>query len=239
MFSIYKITNKVNGKIYIGYTEKSIEERFAQHCGDARSARPTRPLISAIKKYGPDSFTIEALYEGTNKDYVLNDREQYYIETYENIVGKENMYNVAPGGLGGDRSMSPAYQDWLKVRDRSGERNSFYGMSHTEETKRKISEANKGRLKGIPKSEETRRRMSVNNPRYWQGKVAHNKGKKQRPATVLERAKQGNPVRYNGEVYPTLAAAARENGSTPYKVGKRCEYITLDEFVSEYKGQLF
>ena len=238
MYSIYKITNKVNGKIYIGYTEKSLEERFAQHCGDARSARPSRPLIRAIKKYGEDSFTIEALYEGTNKEYTLNDREDYYIETYKNIVGWDNMYNVCPGGLGGDRSMSPAYQDYIKRRNLSGERNSFYGMTHSKETKRKISEANKGRLKGIPKSEETRKKMSVNNPRYWQGKVAHNKGKKQRPPTILEKAKQGNPVRYNGEVYPTLAAAARANNSTPYKVGKCCDYITLDVFISEYKGQL-
>jgi group I intron endonuclease len=238
MYSIYKITNRVNGKIYIGYTEKSIEERFKGHCADTRKPRPTRLLTRAIKKYGPDSFTIETLYEGTNKEYTLNDREQYYIDTYSNIVGWDNMYNIAPGGLGGDRSMSPAYQEYIKNRDLSGERNSFYGMSHTEETKRKISEANKGRLKGMPKSEETRRLMSINNPRYWQGKVAHNKGKSQRPLTTLQKAKQGNPVRYNGEVYPTLAEAARANDSTPYKVGRRCEYITLDNFIAEYKGQL-
>lgn len=238
MYSIYKITNKVNGKIYIGYTEKSLEQRFAGHCSESRRAHRSA-IQDAVKKYGKDSFSIESLYEGTDKEYTLNTMEQYWIDTYKEIVGWDNMYNIAPGGLGGDRSMSPAYQDYIQNRpSRAGKDNHFYGMAHTEETKQKISEANKGRLKGIPKSEETRKKMSVNNPRYWQGKVAHNKGKKQRPPTVLEKAKQGNPVRYNGEVYPTLAAAARANESTPYKVGKCCDYITLDVFISEYKGQL-
>jgi hypothetical protein len=118
---------------------------------------------------------------------------------------------------------------------RKGEGNTFYGKQHTQETKRKISEANTGKLLGIPKSEETRHRMSENHSRYWQGKVAHNKGKKQRPATILERAKQGNPVRYNGEVHPTLAEAARAHDSTPYKIGRRCEFITLNEFIAQSK----
>ena len=117
---------------------------------------------------------------------------------------------------------------------RKGEGNTFYGKKHTDETKRKISENRKG--KGTaPKSDETRQRMSENHTRYWQGKVAHNKGKKQRPATILERAKQGKPLRYNGKVYPTLAEAARANDSTPYKIGKQCEFITLDEFIATSK----
>lgn len=222
MYSIYKITNKVNGKIYIGYTEKSLEKRFAQHC--VESQRPRKTLIQrAICKYGKDSFTIEALYESTDKEYTLNTMEQYWIDTYKEIVGWNNMYNIAPGGLGGDRSMAPAYQDYIKRRDLSGERNSFYGMTHTEETKRKISEANKGRLKGIPKSEKTRKRMSENNGRYWTGKKTWNAGLKnaQPKRTPEQMASFSKRVIFDGVEYPSLEAASRATGLSPYKIKKR------------------
>lgn len=117
---------------------------------------------------------------------------------------------------------------------RKGEGNPFYNKQHTEETKRKISENRKG--KGTdPKSDETRKRMSENHSRYWLGKVAHNKGVRQGPLSDLEKAKRGKPLRYEGNVYSGLNAAAEATGSTPYKISRRCEFITLDEFIATSK----
>ena len=219
MYSIYKITNKVNGKIYIGYTEKSLEQRFAQHCVESQRPRKT-PIQRAICKYGKDSFTIEALYEGTNKEYTLNNREDYYIETYRNIVGWDNMYNVCPGGLGGDRSMSPAYQDYIQNRPRRfGKDNHFYGMSHTEETKRKISEARKG--KGTGPRDNTP--YLISNKGKNKGKAPWNKGKTgvQPKRTLEQMASFSKAITFEGVEYPSINAASRATGLSPYKIKKQ------------------
>lgn len=229
MYSIYKITNKVNGKIYIGYTENTIENRFRDHCAEAlRGKRYTRPILRAIKKYGPDSFTIEALYEGTNKEYTLNDREDYYIETYKNIVGWDNMYNICPGGLGGDRSMSPAYQNYIQNRPRRfGKDNHFYGMSHTEETKQKISKARKGKGTG-PKNHGDKIKA------FWADKVHANKGKDpwnkgksgvQDKRTPEQMASFSKRVIFEEIEYPSLEAASRATGLSPYKIKKRGQVV--------------
>ena len=54
---IYKITNKVNNKIYIGKTMTSIEKRFQEHIRESRKERAeNRPLYRAIRKYGKREF---------------------------------------------------------------------------------------------------------------------------------------------------------------------------------------
>ena len=59
---IYKITNNDNGKIYIGQTTNSFEERMRQHKDQANNLNNTNPLYCAIRKYGWDNFTKEILY---------------------------------------------------------------------------------------------------------------------------------------------------------------------------------
>lgn len=57
---IYKITNALNGKMYIGKTSSTIEERWKEHRQEAtRQSKKHRPLYSAIQKYGADNFIIE------------------------------------------------------------------------------------------------------------------------------------------------------------------------------------
>ena len=75
---IYKITNKVNGKIYIGKTIKTIEERFKRHIYDSR--RNNSYFYNAIKKYGIENFIIEEIENVDNSK--LNEREKYWISFY-------------------------------------------------------------------------------------------------------------------------------------------------------------
>ena len=94
MAYIYQITNDVNGKIYIGKTEGSIEQRFKEHCQDSK--RPEiqhRPLYAAMQKYGTEHFHIELIEETDNP----NECEQYWIEQKGSF---KNGYNATLGGDG-------------------------------------------------------------------------------------------------------------------------------------------
>lgn len=94
---IYKITNNVNNKVYIGQTIQTIKERFYQHCATKCSDSVLNMAIhKAIKKYGKSNFTIEVIEE-VEKDS-LNDREKFWIEHYNSY---NNGYNSTRGGQDG------------------------------------------------------------------------------------------------------------------------------------------
>ena len=186
-----------------------------------------------LNKHG-EEHTTEILFETDDKE-LFKEKALYYSNLY-NVVESKEWANIVPEqGDGGDTSMSPAYQAHIASGNfLYGEKNGFYGKQHTEETKRKISENRKGKGTG-PKSDETRQSMRENHHRYWQGKVAHNKGIKYGPHSDLEKAKRGKPLRFEGNVYSGKNAASAATGLSPYKIGKQCEFITLDEFIATSK----
>lgn len=93
---IYKITNLVNNKVYIGKTAGSIQNRWNEHCSDyCRDHCKNRPLYSAMRKYGVDKFIIEPVEECTIEE--INDREIYWISFYGSY---NNGYNATLGGEG-------------------------------------------------------------------------------------------------------------------------------------------
>lgn len=91
--SIYKITNKLNGKCYIGQTN-NIQSRFSDHkrMGSAEEEQ-NKILYKAFKKYGVENFTFEVIEENIEN---YNEREKYWIAYYnsETPCG----YNMTPGG---------------------------------------------------------------------------------------------------------------------------------------------
>ena len=109
---IYKITNKINDKIYIGKTShSSIEERFREHIQDSRRERcEKRPLYDAMNKYGVENFFIEQI-EQVKNDEIASEREQFWIKKLRTYIGFSdcNGYNAT---LGGD---SKRYYDYTEV----------------------------------------------------------------------------------------------------------------------------
>ena len=97
---IYKITNTINGKSYIGQTIQNVKERFYQHCATKCSKAVSNMAIHrAIKKYGKSNFTVEVIEEIDSAN--LNDRERYWIKCYNSY---NNGYNSTKGGQDGCKS---------------------------------------------------------------------------------------------------------------------------------------
>jgi len=115
---IYKTTNLINGKIYVGQHNTSSDDGYL---GSGLI------LQKAIDKYGKENFKREIL-EFVNENNV-DEREIYWI-AYTSATQREIGYNITTGGYG--------------VRGLFGEKNHFYGKKHTKEAKRKMSILKKG-----------------------------------------------------------------------------------------------
>lgn len=165
--SIYRITNKVNGKCYVGQTIQGLEKRWRGHC--KASKHGTTYLSNAIQKYGSESFAVELLEETTTEH--LNDRERYW------IAKLKPAYNMTEGGEGGipsdevrDKLRAAKLGKSLSIEHRakmsashSGEKNSMYG-------KRGSDNPNFGR-KNTP---ETIAKMSAARKAYYAKKRMEN-----------------------------------------------------------------
>ncbi len=165
---IYKTTNLINGKIYIGKRAKS-PSLSEMYIGSGKL------LKLAIKKYGIENF-FKTIIEECPDNETLNCREKYWIDNlsaYKKSIG----YNIAKGGNGGDVYTNHPNKKLIS------ERLSASKMGHivTEETRKKISIANKGRkriawnkgLKGIYSEEiikKMRERM-LGKPSIMKGKT--------------------------------------------------------------------
>jgi len=90
---VYKITNLLNGKIYVGQTVRTLEKRLDQH------KRRTETLVGkAIQKYGWENFSAEIIEECKTQTE-LNEREMFWIAKLDCISPKG--YNLNEGGSGG------------------------------------------------------------------------------------------------------------------------------------------
>jgi|694.fasta_scaffold04367_20 group I intron endonuclease len=142
MYKIYLITNFENKKQYIGITKFSITERFYQH------TKRGFLLTEAIKKYGEDKFFIELIEEvdSAGRAYEL---EQYYIKEYNTKVPYG--YNLTDGGdgiFGWEVTEEYRQECSERVKQLHKEKKvGMYGKNHSDETKRKMSVASKGKSK--------------------------------------------------------------------------------------------
>ena len=136
MYTVYKHTNKINGKVYIGITSQKPQLRWG-HNGINYKSSPH--FYSAIQKYGWDNFTHDILFTGLIKEEACK-KEIELIEKY-NSTNREYGYNCASGGE--TPTMNKETREKIS-KSLQGNKNGF-GHPCSEEKKRKISEAQKGR----------------------------------------------------------------------------------------------
>lgn len=98
---IYKITNKINGKAYIGKTQDFNERQFAHYKASKNKNSYISVLYRAINKYGWKNFNWEIICECETLEE-LNEKEIYFIKEYKTFIHDENSngYNLTLGGDG-------------------------------------------------------------------------------------------------------------------------------------------
>lgn len=169
---IYSIENVVNHKKYIGQSI-NIKSRWCKHKVDLNNGSHDNDYLQkSWNKYGENNFEFEILEECSEEE--LNEKERYYIDLY-NTMNRDYGYNLKSGGQDKNyvteyvknkisesnkkyyeehpeariKSSISAYKQWSNPEIKakiSGVNNYMYGKTHTEEARRKISEAQKGHV---------------------------------------------------------------------------------------------
>ena len=163
-----------NGKSYIGITCTSLEKRFGLN--GSGYARHQRKMYRAIQKYGWNNIKHEIIERDINSLEEANSREQYWIKYYDSFY---NGYNSTFGGEGTlGRQFSDEERERISRRvsgtgnpmyGRSGKLAPNYGAKFSEEHKRLISEAQKGKII----SESTKEKQSKIAKQRYKNKENH------------------------------------------------------------------
>ncbi|UPK45895.1 GIY-YIG nuclease family protein [Paenibacillus pabuli] len=168
MYDIYVITNRINGKRYVGYTSKGYESRFNDHIKQSRGPSE-RYLCRAIRKYGTDNFFTEVIEQVDTLSEAAQ-REMFFINELNTFAHKRGShgYNATLGGEGMNgvvfseetrNKISESHKLRGSFRGESnpkfgkghlmkGENHPLFGTVMSDQIKEKISKTNKGRLKG-------------------------------------------------------------------------------------------
>lgn len=135
---IYKITNIVTGKIYVGFSINSIN-RFKRHCALAEKGI-NRRLYDSIRKHGRDNFVLSIITTCNTKSEACM-LEKLWIKNLNSLM--PSGYNMTTGGDGGNTLESWTDEEKLELWKKQAE--SRKGMVHSEEAKAKMSKSSKGK----------------------------------------------------------------------------------------------
>jgi len=155
-YTVYKTTNLITGKIYVGvHRTKNVEDSYL---GSGKI------LKLAINKYGIENFKKIILFKYDNKKEAYKKEKEIVNEKF---INRDDTYNIMYGGNGGTQPEEILKKMSGPRPSISGKNNPMYGKHHTEETKQRISKKNKDYIT----SEETKKKISKamkgkNNPMY-------------------------------------------------------------------------
>ena len=239
---VYKITNNISGKSYVGQTKRDVKVRFREH-----SRCKTTILGKAIHSYGIENFSIEIIEKAETRQE-LDEKEIYYIKLLNTI--KPNGYNQCKGGEGVSgmvwtQEMREHARETHVGKNcgkdnpmygKCGELNPFYGKKHSEKTKRMLSEKAKENYSGANNpmygrkhTEEALKKMSENRKGKHCGKEHSLYGKHLSDETKekLSKAKKGKefPGKWKpvicvetNTIYPSVKEAAKAMNIKPSSI---------------------
>lgn len=193
---IYKITNTVNSKIYVGKTVSACIETYWKYHHKrplSRKKHHNKHLQAAWNKYGESAFVFEVIEEfNSEMNFDLNHLEQYWIKKL-NSKNPEFGYNLTNGGEG------------------------IAGFKHSEESKKRMAEKATGRIKSVEERLDiSKRTKGKNNPFY---------GKKHTEAFMLTKRKKIKGINLETKsehVFNSLTDAARFVGGQVSHVSSVC-----------------
>lgn len=168
---VYRCTNLVSGKVYVGKTSATLHRRWREHQSAAKQGSPYL-FHRAIRKYGAEAFQVEVLAAADTQE-ALDVLEAHFISE----LGSQapGGYNLRAGGEGGPHSqktrellrlqalgrrLSPEHREAIG-RGVTGPRNGFYGRTHTEATKQVLREKCGVAHVGVPLAAEHRAKISA------------------------------------------------------------------------------
>lgn len=177
---IYKITNNINHKFYIGKREKSVFDENYWGSG--------KHIKNSILKYGINNFSREIVEWCKNREE-LNNREKYWIEVL-NSRDPNIGYNIAAGG---DGVGIPHTEEW-KIKH-SGSGNGRFGKEVSQETRNKISKANKGKKRTKEFKEKVSQSLKgKKKPEGFGQKISVIQKNRKRTKKELENVKNGAKI---------------------------------------------
>ena len=204
---IYLVSNKLNGKQYVGQT-----------INPDRQIGHGRILRKAYKLHGRDNFSYEPICTGITSRTTLNAVERFWIAVADTVVPKG--YNIELGGSEGSTwTEERRRKHSLALKGHRGWRKGLNlpspnkGKKYPEEGKRKLSAALKGRpcpTKGIPHSEETKAKMSASQKAYWAANGSPNKGRKHSEETKAKMSAARSKRVYTDEDKMKISQAVTE-----------------------------
>lgn len=162
---IYKITNKVNGKVYVGQTvQKNVKYRWKDHTRKLnQNNHPNKHIQASWNKYGEENFVFEVIEEfNPEMNFDLNNLEKFWIKHYDSS-NPEKGYNKTLGGDGSGTLTEEAKQKLRQVnlgKVQSAETiakrvEKLKGQKRTEEHCSNISKSRLGINKGVRVSPNT------------------------------------------------------------------------------------
>lgn len=124
---IYKVTNTMNGMVYIGQTKRSLDTRWKSHCSCVNSKISSFKLQKAIKEFGKESFRVEQIDTAETKEEA-NEKEVFWIKHFN---ADTDGYNTSPGGRnGGHRKRVKAVESG-NVFETIVDAAKFYGVNQS------------------------------------------------------------------------------------------------------------